>query len=207
MHHDKASLAALIGSRICHDLISPIGAISNGLELVAMGTPDPASPEMTLIQQSCDNAAARIQFFRIAFGSAGDPRLVSADEARRTLANHYGGTRIITEWALDDPASRDTVQFGFLAALCLESALGQGGSIVVAVERDAVLADARGPSILNDADCWSLLETGAGSADQALRPAQVQFAFLRQLCTDAGVTPLVQVSATHAQVVIPLTTA
>ena len=70
MADSENDLAALIGSRICHDLISPIGAINNGLELVAMSG-DVMSQEMELIAQSVENASARIRFFRVAFGSAG----------------------------------------------------------------------------------------------------------------------------------------
>ena len=64
---DKPDLAALIASRICHDLISPIGAIGNGVELLAM-EPGGTLPEMALISESVANANDRIRFFRICFG-------------------------------------------------------------------------------------------------------------------------------------------
>jgi len=59
----------LIGSRICHDLISPLGAIGNGVELLTMSGTSTA-PEISLIAESVENANARIRFFRIAFGAA-----------------------------------------------------------------------------------------------------------------------------------------
>lgn len=60
--HTRAELAELVGSRICHDLISPIGAIANGLELLTMsGTSSGA--EMDLIADSAGDAGARIGFF------------------------------------------------------------------------------------------------------------------------------------------------
>jgi histidine phosphotransferase ChpT len=62
-------IAALIASRICHDLISPIGAIGNGMELMALSSgQEQSSPELDLISQSVENANARIRFFRIAYG-------------------------------------------------------------------------------------------------------------------------------------------
>ena len=60
MQQRNLNLSALIGSRICHDLISPIGAINNGLELLGMTTRQ-AGPEMALISESVENAAARIR--------------------------------------------------------------------------------------------------------------------------------------------------
>lgn len=62
-------LAALLCSRICHDIISPVGAINNGLELLDEGGAD--EDAMQLIRTSAANASARLQFARIAFGAAG----------------------------------------------------------------------------------------------------------------------------------------
>lgn len=64
-----ADLAALLCSRVCHDIISPVGAINNGLELLDEGGAD--EDAMNLIRQSAQNASARLQFARIAFGAAG----------------------------------------------------------------------------------------------------------------------------------------
>ncbi|MEO0403208.1 MAG: histidine phosphotransferase, partial [Pseudomonadota bacterium] len=69
MGQTNVNLAALIGSRICHDLISPIGAINNGLELLGMSD-QRDGPEIDLISESVENASARIRFFRIAYGAA-----------------------------------------------------------------------------------------------------------------------------------------
>ncbi|MEL6919947.1 MAG: histidine phosphotransferase family protein, partial [Pseudomonadota bacterium] len=64
-----ADLAALLCSRVCHDVIGPVGAINNGLELLAEMEGDPGA--MELIAASANNASARLQFSRIAFGAAG----------------------------------------------------------------------------------------------------------------------------------------
>ena len=61
-------LAALLCSRICHDIISPVGALNNGLELLEEGGAD--EDAMQLIQTSARNASARLQCCRIAFGAA-----------------------------------------------------------------------------------------------------------------------------------------
>src|SRR5271170_2489576 len=65
-------LAALLCSRVCHDVISPVGAIVNGLEVLE----DEKEPEMRevaleLIKKSAASASARLQFCRLAFGAAG----------------------------------------------------------------------------------------------------------------------------------------
>ena len=71
--HPEDDLVALVGSRLCHDLISPLGAIGNGVELLTM-TATTLSPELQLITESVAAANARIKFFRLAFGRAGEQR-------------------------------------------------------------------------------------------------------------------------------------
>ena len=65
-------LAALLCSRVCHDLISPVGAIMNGLEVMEEGKDEETSKfAMDLIKKSARTASAKLQFCRIAFGAAG----------------------------------------------------------------------------------------------------------------------------------------
>jgi histidine phosphotransferase ChpT len=69
---DALDLAALLCSRVCHDLISPAGAIVNGLEVLEEAKDDETrSFAMELIKKSARTASARLQFCRIAFGAAG----------------------------------------------------------------------------------------------------------------------------------------
>jgi len=65
-------LAALLCSRVCHDLISPVGAIMNGLEVMEDGKDEETSQfAMDLIKKSAKTASAKLQFCRLAFGAAG----------------------------------------------------------------------------------------------------------------------------------------
>ncbi len=65
-------LAALISSRLCHDIISPVGAIINGLEVLdEEGNDDMKDFAMDLIRKSAVQASAKLQFARLAFGAAG----------------------------------------------------------------------------------------------------------------------------------------
>ncbi|HMU22649.1 MAG TPA: histidine phosphotransferase, partial [Sphingorhabdus sp.] len=72
MSDNDIDLAALLCSRLCHDLLSPVGAMNNGLELLA----DEHDPEMRkrcmdLLAESAKSAADKLKFFRLAFGAAG----------------------------------------------------------------------------------------------------------------------------------------
>lgn len=81
-------IAELLASRLCHDLVSPVGAVGSGIELLREFGEDPGGDAMTLVEQSARLATERLQFFRIAFGQAGAGRLDAsmADMARFAAA-------------------------------------------------------------------------------------------------------------------------
>ncbi len=80
-------LAALLSSKLCHDLISPVGAINNGLELLEEGGSD--ADAMNLIKNSARTASARLQFARIAYGAAGSAGVQIDTGDARTVAFAY----------------------------------------------------------------------------------------------------------------------
>ena len=82
-----ADLAALLCSRVCHDIISPVGAINNGLELLDEGGAD--EDAMNLIRASARNASARLQFARIAFGAAGSAGMLIDTGDAETVATAF----------------------------------------------------------------------------------------------------------------------
>jgi histidine phosphotransferase ChpT len=95
-----ARLLELISARLCHDLVGPVSAIGNGVELVTEFGEDMRGEALALIAQSASEAAHRLQFFRIAFGSAAgaDGRGLPVAEGRaRALALPLGG-RISVDW-------------------------------------------------------------------------------------------------------------
>lgn len=178
----KNDFAELVGSRICHDLISPIGAINNGIELLEMSQP-PKSPEMDLIAESVTNASARIRFFRIAFGAAGQ-QMVGRPEIISILKDTYVSSRLSVAWRPLDGQPRPLVRLAFLAILCLETAMPYGGRIEIAVQEDRIELTGHADKFNMDPTLWSMLDGQSGHHD--LRPAQVQFGLLPVIAADEG---------------------
>ena len=168
-------LAALIGSRICHDLVSPLGAIGNGLELLAM-TAAGSGPEVALIAESAANANARIRFFRLAYGAAAATAPVAETEIRSILGDWTRGGRLAVDWQLAGAAPRPQVKLAFLALQCLETALPYGGQIVVRRTGDGLEAEARAERLKVEEALWANLR--AETPDPSISAAQVQFALL-----------------------------
>lgn len=180
--YTHASLATLIGSRICHDLISPIGAINNGLELLSMSG-NSSGPEIGLIGESVDHASARIRFFRIAFGAAGD-QMVGPPEVTSILRDLYGNGRLAIEWLLPEPAQRTDVRIAFLALMCIETAMPYGGTIRVRREGANWTLTGEADRVNIDAELWEVLS--GKTLETALPPSQVHFALLPLVAQDDG---------------------
>ena len=93
-------LAALISSRICHDVISPVGAIANGREMLAEEQ-DEAMREQTmaLIRRSASQASAKLQFARLAFGAAGSAGAeIDLRDAERVARDFVQGAKHTLTW-------------------------------------------------------------------------------------------------------------
>jgi histidine phosphotransferase ChpT len=175
-------LAALVASRICHDLVSPLGAIANGLELMALT--GEASPESELIAESVASANARLRFFRVAYGISGPGQMTSRGEVASTLQAVSRGGRLSYEWEPTGEAPRDEVRPVFLLLQCLESAMPMGGRIRVARDDATWAVSGEGPAMRVDEALWLGLQDPDGPAPEA--PGLVQFALLPGLIRDLG---------------------
>ncbi|MCB1363295.1 MAG: histidine phosphotransferase [Rhodobacteraceae bacterium] len=188
MGESNVNLAALIGSRICHDLISPIGAIANGLELLDLTGTAPG-PEMALIADSAGHAGARIRFFRIAYGGPGQQSMGRA-EVVSILHDLGQASRFRMDWAVPDAQPRAQVRLAFLALQCLETAMPFGGDASVGMDAQGWVVSGRSDKLNVDAALWSRLsghepEPDSG-ADSGISPALVQFALLPELAAELG---------------------
>lgn len=125
-------LSELIGSRICHDLTSPLGAIGNGVELLAL-VDDRAlgDAELALIRDSVVQAQARVRLLRVAFGAAGSGASVGAAEVARLAQDLAQTGRIQIDWPVTGDLPRAEAKLLVLLLLCLGSALPQGGEVAV----------------------------------------------------------------------------
>ena len=127
-------LAALLCSRVCHDVISPVGAIVNGLEVLE----DEKDPEMRavatdLIKKSAASASARLQFCRLAFGAAGSlGASIDTGDAETVTRGIIPGERTTLAW--NPPrqfAAKNKVKLLLNLCLIAQSAIPRGGVISV----------------------------------------------------------------------------
>ncbi len=185
MMDDSAKLATLVGSRLCHDLVSPVGAISNGLELIALSG-SPGTEEMDLIAESCASARARINFFRVAFGMASPEHVVGRNEAAKLITDYSAGSRLTMDWQPEIDVAREDLQLAYLSALCCETALPLGGRVQILEAEGVWRITGTGRRVTVDPALWDALDRQEVNADVA--PNRVQFPCLSLLTKAAGRT-------------------
>jgi histidine phosphotransferase ChpT len=138
MAMDAIDFASLLCSRLCHDLLSPVGALNNGIELLA----DEHDPEMRgkvleLLSDSARASANKLKFFRLAFGAAGGfGDQVDAREAKTAIEGVFGaGGRIQLGWLVGDATlSKPAIKLLLNLALIAGDALVRGGRLDVGAE-------------------------------------------------------------------------
>jgi histidine phosphotransferase ChpT len=172
---NPVDLASLLCSRLCHDLMSPVGALNNGIELLA----DETDPEMRdkcleLLADSARASANKLKFFRLAFGAAGGfGEEIDTHEAELALEGLFGPERRIElGWVVkDEKLPKDAVKLLLNLALLAGDALVRGGRLDVGAERQAgeieLAVRAEGPRILLDPALRETLQCGASGRIEA----------------------------------------
>jgi len=131
---DALELAALLCSRVCHDLISPVGAIVNGLEVLD-DNPKPEDRDfaLDLIRKSAKTASARLQFCRLAFGAAGSAGAqIDLGDAQTMARGHIEDGKIAITWNLPRlllPKNRVKLLLNMLVVA--QQTIPRGGTLVI----------------------------------------------------------------------------
>ncbi len=134
---DALDLAALLCSRVCHDVISPVGAIVNGLEVLEdEKDADMRAFAIDLIKKSAKTASNRLQFCRLAFGAAGSAgALIDTGDAEKVASNLLADERTKIVWnAARVLLPKNKVKLALNLCLIASAAISRGGVITVTIE-------------------------------------------------------------------------
>lgn len=170
-HPTDLELAALISSKICHDVIGPVGAIYNGLEILGENdNVDSQAYALEVIRNVTEQASARLQFARFAFGAAGSAGAqIDLDMARTLAIGYVGKVKHSLVWHGPHammPKDRAKLLLNLVSSAV--TALPRGGEIQVFVGADVAKPEfvlrcrgkgARKPNYLSDLVSGGTLET------------------------------------------------
>ena len=179
-------IAELLAARLCHELVSPVGAINNGVELLE-DDPDFAADAAALIGQSAIQATRRLQFYRIAYGSTVP---IAVEQGRKATLDLFADGKIACDWP-EAPGLAVGAKLACNFMLVAAEALPRGGRLTLGAGASDGLEilvtgeGARLPAHLPDA------LAGALPAD-AVDARSVQAAFTGALARRAGLRPSIE---------------
>lgn len=167
MANHSVEFASLLCSRLCHDLLSPVGALNNGIELLA----DETDPEMRarcleLLAESARASANKLKFFRLAFGAAGGfGESVDTREAKAAIEGLFGPDgRIHVGWMVAEPAlPKGAIKILLNLALIAGDALVRGGNLDIGAEGGEIVVRAEGARLVLDPELRGALVGKLGS--------------------------------------------
>ena len=198
--------ASLLCSRLCHDLLSPVGALNNGIELLAdEQDPDMRERVLELVADGARASANKLKFFRLAFGAGGGfGESVDTREARAALEGMFGADkRIELGWMVSaEKLPKGALKLLLNLALIAGDALVRGGRLDIGAEDTGsgieLAIRAEGPRVIVDESLRRAL-TGSGSPSEA--EARVAGAMLaHSLVQEAGGT--IQLSPSTDEVLV-----
>jgi len=126
----------LLASKICHDLVSPISAINNGVELIDDIGGSVVEEAMKLIGDSSAHASRRLRMFRMAYGRAGSEENLAIRDARQVAEQYIAGGKLTLHWPEDQPKNEMSGKRGLLKValnviIMSEEVLAYGGSVTL----------------------------------------------------------------------------
>jgi len=186
-------VAELLASRLCHDLVGPIGAVNNGMELIEDEDPGMIGEALKLVATSSKQAASNLQFFRLAYGMSGAQVGGDLSELRDLVSGYLGSGKVALDWSVRTGPTGAPDGLGKLVlnmvALAGEG-LPRGGTLKVAVDAGVsgggveASVTATGPGAKLREETEPALRPGVAVGD--LTPRNVQGYFTRILARRAG---------------------
>lgn len=187
---EALDFAALMCSRVCHDIISPVGAITNGLEVLDEEDGEEMKAfAFDLIRKSARTASAKLQFARLAFGAAGSAGAeVDLGDAETVAKRYMESEKAELEWqAVRRLLPKNQVKLLLNLLLVSLHAIPRGGKVVVKVDGDlphpVQRIEATGPSARIPPKVVNLL---AGDVGEGLDAHAIQPFYAGSLARDAG---------------------
>lgn len=187
---DNTEIAALLSARICHDLVSPVGAVVNGVGLVQEIAGPSLTEELAMIGQSAGRASSLLQFYRIAFGASDD----DGSEVSRSSVQIHANQLVTTQKVNFDmtgvdgaPLPRSIAKNCCLMILCAKSLVGLRGTVHVSIDpapRPAIHVSARTTGSIANPDFVQILRTPVEPS--AVPPRAVEFLLLKAAIEQAG---------------------
>ena len=174
---DALALSALLSSRVCHDLINPVGAVGSGLEVLEDPSMEGSMREaaMDLIQSGAKKAIALLSYARLAYGAAGGfGAQIGLEDARKVLEGVYETHKADLEWGLGaELAPKENVKVLLILAYAAADSVPRGGRVSLTGDINNFMITATGKKLLLNDDLVRALKGDARDIAPKFAPALI----------------------------------
>ncbi len=174
---DALALSALLSSRVCHDLINPVGALSSGLEVLDDPSMEGAMRDaaMDLVRSGAKKAIALLSYARLAYGAAGGfGAQISLEDAQKALADLFDITKADLKWDIGTGlAAKEKVKVLMVLAYAAADCVPRGGLVAIEGDIDNFTITATGKKLILNQDLVRVLGGDAADVTPKLTPALI----------------------------------
>lgn len=185
---DPVTLSALLASRLCHDLINPVGALDSGLQVLDEDGMDQGMKDaaLDLIRAGGQKSVALLKYARLAYGAGGGRgALLPMEEAELLVRDLFKWTKAELVWRVPPGLqAKEKVKTAMILAHAAADCVPRGGKVTVAASAHAIVVVAEGPRAMLNEELVAAL-TGAGAElKPKFAPAYVAGLMIRSLGGD-----------------------
>lgn len=135
-HSIPTRASEILISKICHDLVSPVGAVNNGIEFLSDMGADGLQDGLSLIEHSAKQASVRLQLFRMCYGAGGSDAKTTGKMIYETFQNYVADTKCTMVWDLMNDIPDDDLPAGYMKTLLnmmvfVQECLPKGGTVTI----------------------------------------------------------------------------
>lgn len=174
---DATAMSALLSSRICHDLINPVGAIGSGLEVLDDPSMDGAMQDaaLDLIRSGAGKAIALLTYARLAYGSAGGfGAQIGLEDAQKVLIDLFATVKPELDWQIaGDFADKENVKVILILAYAAADCVPRGGVVEIAGDVNTFTITATGKKVILQEDLLSALRGESDEIAPKFMPALI----------------------------------
>lgn len=174
---DPVALASLLASRVCHDLINPVGALGSGLEVLEDKDLDPPMRDAAndLIKSGGKKSIALLKFARLAYGAAGGfGAQIPMEEAEAAIKEIYHWCKAELDWRVPPGlASKEEVKVVLILTQAAADCVPRGGKVTVSATGEGYLVEAAGPRAMLHAELLSALAGDVPELKPKFAPAYI----------------------------------
>lgn len=151
-HTIPTRISEILISKICHDLVSPVGAVNNGIEFLNDVGADGLQDGLGLIDHSARQASVRLQLFRMAYGAGGSDAKTTGKMIYETFQNYIADTKCEMVWDLMNDIPDEDSKAGFMKILLnmmvfVQETLPKGGIIKITMQDNQMIVTGTGDKI------------------------------------------------------------